>query len=346
MKRSRSTVVALSRSPDVAWWWQHVDWTSLDCTVTYRPIVMPTGRPIQLWSAAFFRVLWDTTKALFDARRLGQRYLFTFECDWSTWVIAALQTLLFMQEPRHVVLQFIMRERTERWPSRLKYVLMRVCFRSIHRVVCSARAECDYYADSFGWPASKLLFVPFHTDPAFLQRTGTPSGEFALSAGRSFRDYKTLVEAFDGLDVPLEVVASRAAMPAGPLPPNVSVQYDIPGDRLAAKIAEAMIIVIPLEERRISIGQSVLLEAMAMGKAVIVTRVAGTQDYVEDMVNGVLVPPRDAAAIRHAVERLTGDPILRERLGRAARDRVVDLHLPDQYVRTLSQVLAKVPAHE
>jgi glycosyltransferase involved in cell wall biosynthesis len=37
------------------------------------------------------------------------------------------------------------------------------------------------------------------------------------------------------------------------------------------------------------------------------------------------VPPGDVAALRAALERLLGDPILRRRMGRAARRRVADL---------------------
>jgi len=42
-------------------------------------------------------------------------------------------------------------------------------------------------------------------------------------------------------------------------------------------------------------------------------------DLVADGETGLLVPPRDAPAMRTAVERLLADPDLRERLGHAAR---------------------------
>jgi glycosyltransferase involved in cell wall biosynthesis len=44
-------------------------------------------------------------------------------------------------------------------------------------------------------------------------------------------------------------------------------------------------------------------------------------ELVSDGETGLLVPPRDAAALRSAVERLLADPELRERLGRVARVR-------------------------
>jgi glycosyltransferase involved in cell wall biosynthesis len=48
--------------------------------------------------------------------------------------------------------------------------------------------------------------------------------------------------------------------------------------------------------------------------------VGGLVDAVEDGVTGVLVPPRDVAALRAAIERLLDGAALRVSLGAAARD--------------------------
>lgn len=65
-----------------------------------------------------------------------------------------------------------------------------------------------------------------------------------------------------------------------------------------------------------------LMEAMASGAAVVATRVSGLPELVEDDHNGLLVPPRDPAALAAAIERLLADPALRRRLGAAARETV------------------------
>ncbi len=62
-------------------------------------------------------------------------------------------------------------------------------------------------------------------------------------------------------------------------------------------------------------------EAMAHGRPVVASAVGGLLDAVEDGVTGLFVPPRDPAALRSALERLLGDPELRDRLGRAGRDK-------------------------
>jgi len=66
-----------------------------------------------------------------------------------------------------------------------------------------------------------------------------------------------------------------------------------------------------------------LLEAMATGLAVIATNVAGSQELIRDGENGLLVPPRDAHALRSALLRLIDDEQLRLRLANAARESVV-----------------------
>ena len=65
-------------------------------------------------------------------------------------------------------------------------------------------------------------------------------------------------------------------------------------------------------------------EAMAYGRPVVACAVGGLVDAVEDGVTGLLVPPRDPAALRAALERLLADPGLRNRLGEAARERALE----------------------
>ena len=67
---------------------------------------------------------------------------------------------------------------------------------------------------------------------------------------------------------------------------------------------------------------STVLDAMAMGLAVVGTRAGGIPEAVEDGVTGVLVPPARADALADALVRVVGDPALRERLGAAGQARV------------------------
>jgi glycosyltransferase involved in cell wall biosynthesis len=66
----------------------------------------------------------------------------------------------------------------------------------------------------------------------------------------------------------------------------------------------------------------VALEAMASATPVVASRVGGLKFSVADGETGLLVPPRDPAALAAASDRLLADPDWGDRLGQAARHRV------------------------
>jgi glycosyltransferase involved in cell wall biosynthesis len=67
-----------------------------------------------------------------------------------------------------------------------------------------------------------------------------------------------------------------------------------------------------------ALGQS-FIEAMAAGLPVIGTSVDGVPELIEPDANGLLVPPKDPAALRAALVTLIDDPALRARLGAQGR---------------------------
>ena len=68
----------------------------------------------------------------------------------------------------------------------------------------------------------------------------------------------------------------------------------------------------------------VLMEAMASGRAVVTTRVAGVPELVDDGVSGLLVAPGNAGQLAAALERLATSPEEREKMGLAGRQKIVE----------------------
>ena len=119
-----------------------------------------------------------------------------------------------------------------------------------------------------------------------------------------------------------ELLRATAGLPRvivgdGPLRDGVpeAVGFVPPGE-LGAYYERAAVVVCP--SRREGYGV-VAREAMAHGRPVVATAVGGLPDAVQERVTGLLVPPRDAVALRGAIERLLGDADLRARLGDGAR---------------------------
>jgi glycosyltransferase involved in cell wall biosynthesis len=80
-----------------------------------------------------------------------------------------------------------------------------------------------------------------------------------------------------------------------------------------------------------------LIEAMALGRPCVATRVGGIPEVVRDETQGVLVPPRDPGALARGLVRLLADPGLRARMGAAARERALDFDIR-KAVRRMEQV--------
>ena len=151
------------------------------------------------------------------------------------------------------------------------------------------------------------------------------------SAGMANRDYQTLVAAVDGLDVEAKIAADSAWFRndldiAGKTPPNVEARSY--GDYVGLRrlYAQAACVVVPLHDAVHACGYAVIAEAMAMGKPVITTRIAGRSDYLIEGETGFYVPPGDAGVLRARILQLVEDPALAGRMGQNARRLIEERH--------------------
>ena len=198
--------------------------------------------------------------------------------------------------------------------------------RRLDRVFVYAQAQYDWGLDRLRIAPRALALIPFHADTRFYRPLSGPvNPDLICSAGLEWRDYPTLIEAVAGMpDLSVRLAAAspwskHEDQTAGrALPPNVDARrYDYAA--LRALYAESSFVVVPLRETDFQAGVTTILEAMAMGKAVVATRTTGQTDVITDGENGLTVAPGDVAGWRHAITRLRADHALRERLGRNAR---------------------------
>jgi glycosyltransferase involved in cell wall biosynthesis len=125
------------------------------------------------------------------------------------------------------------------------------------------------------------------------------------------KNVDTLVEAVGDLNL---VVAGD-----GPLHERVpNALGAVPHAEVERLLERASVLVAPCEREGFGLAAA---EAMAFGRPVVAAAGGALLDLVTDDETGLLVPPRDAPALRAAVERLLADPELSERLGRAGRAR-------------------------
>ena len=104
-RRWKALSLAFARSSGEPWWWQYVDHDTLAFDFDYVLVVDPEGRPRHPASWRFWRIAAAIAVVLWRGRRDGYTFIFTGENDWTTFVVAGVQTLLCMRQPRHVVQQ-------------------------------------------------------------------------------------------------------------------------------------------------------------------------------------------------------------------------------------------------
>ena len=214
--------------------------------------------------------------------------------------------------------------------SRLSYLNPRVdC------IVCVSDAVRRYLI-KVGIPDSRLEVIWKGHDPAWysasprdsLSSFGIPANALAVCFLGNMRPVKGasyLLEAFDQIrpeeNVHLlmigEVREPQIAKQVGRHPHVHFLGYRPDG----AKIAGACDVAVMPSVEREGLPRAIL-EAMAQGIPTVASDVGGLPELVVDGQCGLLVPPRDAAALRAAIRRLAQDPDFRRRLGAAARARV------------------------
>lgn len=259
----------------------------------------------------------------------GYDALVTQQDGYATFLVALINRIRGTNPCVHLVHEFITREKSPGLYDRVKFAFLGFSMKSVDAIQCSARAEIEYYAETLGLDRSRFRFVPLSTNPTFLEVPTDTVGGYVFSAGRTGRDYETLIRAAQMIpETRFRLVVGRDALRGWAVPPNVTVEREIPLADMIKVMAGAACVALPLQDRRISVGQSVLLQAMALGKPIVSTRTAAVVDYLEDGRTALLVPAADPASFAVAVAKILSGPDKARSLGRAAREDLVARFLP------------------
>jgi hypothetical protein len=203
-------------------------------------------------------------------------------------------------------------------------------------------------AQRLGVPGALLTHLPQPVDERFWHPAVAPSPGLISAVGGGWRDFPTLARAVSGLAVTAELavgsmsnVPSRTQLPGespayehdGETFPNVRVHRHLPPLELRELYARSQFVVLPLHECDFDAGATAVTEAMAMGKAVVMSRTRGQRDFVEHGRTGYYVPPGDVRALRDVIARLLDRPEEAAAMGRAARTAIEQRFTMDRYVQ-------------
>jgi len=227
-----------------------------------------------------------------------------------------------------------------------------VTSRAAARVIAVSRAVATAL-ERRGTPVAKLAVVP---NGLVTERVDAPVAPEAVAAWRArigwtgaqrtigivarAKDQMVVLRALASVRTPVRLVLAgveadgpiaRAAREVGP--PHAAVVLPFTDEvRPLYELLDAVL----LPSRIEGLSQS-LLEAMALGKPVLASDAGGNPDLITAEVDGLLVPPLDAAAWAGAIDRVLADSGLAIRLGEAARRTARETFSLD---RTVARTLA------
>ncbi|HVA89346.1 MAG TPA: glycosyltransferase family 4 protein, partial [Chloroflexota bacterium] len=158
---------------------------------------------------------------------------------------------------------------------------------TVDRIIVHSTTQQAAAQTRLGLRPDQVVLLPYQTDTRFwAPRHATPKRQIC-SAGLEYRDYDTLVDAVRGLGVEVAIAAAshwskhEAGLGKEPLPPNVRIMA-LDYAALRDLYAESLFVVVPLHDSDNQAGITTILEAMAMGKAVVVSHARGQTDVVRD----------------------------------------------------------------
>jgi glycosyltransferase involved in cell wall biosynthesis len=245
---------------------------------------------------------------------------------------------------------------TQPWP-RWHWHLQRLVHRAADRIVVPSPSVADAAMAWAGVPAEQIVVIPNAVDPGEFRPASSlkptklsPTFPAAQPYPITFlgrldriKDVPTLIDAVAILHGRVQLTIAGEGTDRARIVRRINdcnVQHLVrmagPVQHPREALAESGLLVLPSLAEGFGL---VLIEAMAAGVPVVATDVPGVRDVVRPGQTGLLVPPRDPAALAQAIGQLIDDAPLRSRLIAAAavdvRQRFAwDVVLP-QYLQLL-----------
>ncbi|MFL9983250.1 glycosyltransferase [Paraburkholderia sediminicola] len=200
----------------------------------------------------------------------------------------------------------------DKWPSYgiLRSWLYRKLITRADQLTTLASENAELCQRYFNRDAKPLLYGLNTQDfPVKTPTEWTPHTPIRIAAigNDRDRDWETLIKAF-GNDARYTVkLATRRRIPASLRAPNVEIAL-FSGIRKQHELYDwADVIVVPLRPNSHASGITVMLEAAAVGKPMVVTNVGALQDYFP-AGEAAYIPPFNPQALREAVDQLAASP--------------------------------------
>ena len=232
-------------------------------------------------------------------------------------LIFAIMQLFFRRSRRkpHIIL-FVLWNHPGNIYKRIFYKLI---IKSVSKIIVFSKKQQLLHSKAFGVSKNKFPIIHYHTTLRDIE-IKISDGDYLFAGGDTCRDYKTLINAMRGLPFKLVIAAlHRNHFKNINIPDNISI-VSVNADEFLHLIAGCRAIALPLFKNVLQAGgQQTFLNAMAMGKTVIVADDNSASEYIEHGIDGFIVPPEDMNAMRSAIISVMNNQTLCKTIGNNAK---------------------------
>lgn len=299
---------------------------------------------VPIWRRLVYKLLPMPLAQLLEALFIKKKY--DAVISWSEHFSIPFAFLLKLTRSRvpHVAVCY-------RISSPNKARLLKAIQSHVDRLLLMSTTQYDFAVDRLKLPLSKASLLRWFVDHKFW-RPIPDKTDMISTSGREMRDYGTLIQAMRGLDIPCHIGAKyargkkdawvEAVEREESLPSNVSVGVNEKIAQIRSIVARSRFVVVPLLPCDEDVGSTVILEAMAMEKAVICSRIDGQKDIIVEGETGLFVSPQNPDELRKAIQYLWDHEEIAKEMGKAGRRRVKELYTWEGWVNDVRRIVEQV----
>lgn len=202
-----------------------------------------------------------------------------------------------------IILTFIYKEKRGVLGSLYsRYINYIVNSKYVDALVCYSSQECGYYKNIFNCSVEKFIYIPLGIE---INSNENPcvqtQDKYIFTAGRSNRDYEFLMDALRGS--PYKLIIACDELKGSNNDANIIIMNDCFNERMDAYLQNCFCVVVALDKPKISSGQLFILQAMQIGKPIILVCEDEENDYIVNGHTGVIIK-KDRSQLLEAIRLL------------------------------------------
>lgn len=193
----------------------------------------------------------------------------------------------------------------------IRELILKYAIKGNDLLICHARTLVDSLHNRFPEFRDKIVFVPWGIPQRAIDKrlaaAKQPDEGYIFSGGRTNRDFDTVMEALQHLNIPAKLELDNQTKLQSHVSDQIEIYRDLPTNQFFNMMGGSKAVVISLENPSVASGLMVMRDAQLMKKPVVISNTAGMSDYIKDGEDGLLFNHKDPEDLKKKLEKLLND---------------------------------------